>query len=156
LQFFFKEAVEYNDILLHDINNLNGKAFQLLAVAIAAFSAAVGFFLSTWGQEGKSSVADARIVACIGLIVVIASLLLAVFPKSIYRGKLTPNIAFEGILYKAPMSKLLADCIASYNGYIASNNKVLKYRSFFLTAGAIGIFAVPLLTVMVFLIGLLS
>jgi len=156
LEFFFREAVDYNDILLNDINNLNNKAFQLLTVMFPALSAATGFLLTTWGNEGKEPIIVALVVACIGLGLIVASLLLAVFPRNVYPGRITPNIAFAGSLYKAKKAKLLADGIASYNAYIASNNSVLKYRSFFITAGAVGIFMVPLVTVAAFLARFLS
>lgn len=152
LQFFFKEAVEGNDILLQDINNLNNKAFQLLSVLFPALSAAIGFLLATWGKEGSDPIIAALLVASIGLSFIIASLLLAVFPRTISPGRLTPNIAFADILYKATMTKLLADCIASYNSYLASNKKIMNYRSRFLTIGAVGIFVVPVATVSSFLI----
>jgi len=156
LEFFFKEAVDYNDIVLNDINNLNNKAFQLLTVMFPALSAATGFLLTTWGKEGKEPIIIALVVACMGLGLIVASLLLAVFPRNVYPGRITPNIAFAGSLYKAKKAKLLADGIASYSAYIASNNGVLKYRSFFITAGAVGIFMVPLVTVAAFLICFLS
>jgi hypothetical protein len=156
LHFFFKEAVDYNDILLHDINNLNNKAFQLLAILFPVLSADVGFLLAIWGKDGKEPVTAAILAASAGLALVIASLILAVFPRKINRGKLTPNIAFKGNLYKASMEHLLADCIASYYSYINSNNKILKYRGFFLTIGTAGIFVVPLFTIAVFLLTLLS
>ena len=156
LRFFLKEAVDYNDIILRDINRLNGKAFQLLAVAIAALSAATGFLLASWNRGCGHPLVTALFTACAGLFLAVVFLLLAVFPRSVYPGRLTPNIAFKGNLYKAPMTKLLADCIASYDGYISSNKKVLGYRSTFLTAGVLGIFAVPLLTLAAFLIRLPS
>jgi hypothetical protein len=156
LEFFFKEAEDYNDVLLNDINNLNNKAFQLLTVVFPAISAAAGFLLATWGKEGKEPFIASLVVACVGLSLIVAFLLLAVFPRNIYPGRITPNIAFAGNLYKASKFKLLADGIASYHSYIVSNNRVLRYRSFFITAGAAGVFVVPLITVVTFLICFLN
>jgi hypothetical protein len=152
LQFFFKEAVDCNDTLLYDINNLNSKAFQLLSILFPVLSAAIGFLLAIWGKEGKEPITIALIVASVGMILIVASLLLAVFPRQVYPGRLAPNMIFANSLYKAPITKLLADGIASYNSYIASNYNVMKYRGLFLTIGTSGIFLVPLITVVVFLI----
>jgi len=161
LKFFFKEAVDYNDILIEDIGSLNNKAFQLMAIAITALSTATGFLIALWGTKGKEHISLALLLICIGLGIVFALLLLAIFPRSICRGRATPNIIFAendpwDPLYKGSLRKIMADGIASYNTYIATNNKVMKFRSRFLIAGTIGFFAVPLVTIIVFLLHPLS
>jgi hypothetical protein len=146
LQFFFKEVAEFNDSLLEDINHLNNKGFQLLALALTAISVSVGFLL-TLLQNKPANIIGALATACVGLGVVTILLFLAIFPRSVYRGKATPHIFFSGTLYKCPMPKILADGIASYHKYIAGNYKVMRYRSRFLTAAIIAFILVPLVII---------
>jgi hypothetical protein len=150
LQFFFKEAVEFNDSLLEDINRLNNKGFQLLALALTAISVTTGFLLA-FLENGRPDIIWALMTACIGLGVVTVLLFLAIFPRSVYRGRATPNIFFSGTLYKSAMPKILADGIASYHAYITGNYKVMRYRSRFLTAAVIAFILVPFFTIGVLL-----
>lgn len=157
LNFFFKEAVDYNDILIQDIGSLNNKAFNLLAITIAALSASTGFFIALWGTYGKEAISAALMTSCIGLGIVFFLLLLAIFPRSICRGRATPNLMFienppTFPYYKKSLKKIMIDGIASYNTYITFNSKVMKFRSRFLTAGVIGFFVVPFLSLIVLLI----
>jgi hypothetical protein len=151
LQFFFSEAEEFNKNLLEDINRLNNKAFQLLTLALTAVSVATGFLLACL-DKGQKNIIHALITACIGFGVATILLFLSIFPRSVYTGKATPNIFFSGALYKCPMSKILADGIASYHKYMTGNYKVMRYRSFFLTAGIIVFILVPLFTTAVLLL----
>ena len=151
LQFYFKEAVEANDSVLNNINNINNKAYQFLAIACTITAALAGFLFSVWGKSGKEAIASTALCGCIGLGLIMATLLVAVWPRTVYPGRAMPDSIFSGSLYKAPMTKLLADGIASYHHYICSNRKVEKFRSFFLTAGMCGFFLVPLVAVVLLL-----
>jgi len=146
LQFFFNQAVESNDAILNAISNLNNKAFQLLTIAIAALAALTGFLLAIGGKVSQKNITGA-----IGLSLVVILLLLAVFPRTVYTGRATPESLFSGNLYKYPMKKHYADGIASYYQYICHNKKVENFRSRFLTAGMYGFFLVPLVTVILLL-----
>jgi len=151
LQFFFNQAVESNDAILNGISNLNNKAFQLLTIAIAALATLVGFLIAIWDKANNKAIAGALIFAIIGISIVVFLLLVAVFPRTVYTGRATPESLFSGNLYKAPMKKHYADGIASYHHYISHNKKIEKFRSCFLTAGMIGFFLVPLVTVILLL-----
>jgi hypothetical protein len=155
-EFFYNEAVEHNDRLIESINNLNGKAFSLLAVALPVLSAAAGFLLGMWGDAGKRPVAVILLFASFGLAAAVILLLLAVFPISICLSKGTPASYFTGDFYKADMPHLFSFGIASLNTYIQHNLKIMKYRSRLLTAGTLAFIATPIVTVAVFLLHLLN
>jgi hypothetical protein len=55
-EFFYNEAVEYNDTLIAAINNLNGKAFSLLAMALSVLSAAVCQAMPGQATPGRTSI----------------------------------------------------------------------------------------------------
>jgi hypothetical protein len=151
LQFFFNQAVEANDVILNGINNLNNKAFQLLTISIATLATLTGFILATWDKTGQKTIANTLICASIGLSVVVVLFLIAVFPRTIYIGRATPETLFSRNLYKEPLARHYADGIASYHQYICYNKKIENFRSFFLTAGMCGFFLVPIVTVILLL-----
>jgi hypothetical protein len=154
-EFFYNEATEHNDRLIEAINNLNGKAFSLLAIALPIMSAAAGFLLTVGNNADKMPVA-VLLVASIGLAVTIILLLLAVFPRTIYLSKGSPDSYFTDNFYKADMHHLFSFGIASLNTYIQNNRKIEKYRSRLLVAGTLVFTATPIVTVVVFLICLLN
>ncbi|MDR0722752.1 MAG: hypothetical protein LBF75_08210 [Treponema sp.] len=147
LQFLCKEAVEFNESLLEDINRLSQKGFHLLALALTVLSIASGLLLSFLEKDADTSSIHFLSIACVGLGVVTILLLVSIFPRSIYRGRATPDIFFSSTLYKCPMSKIMADSIAVYhNKYITGNYKVLHFRSSFLTSALIVFIGVVLVT----------
>jgi hypothetical protein len=150
LQFFFKEAVEFNDSLLEDINRLGQKGFHLLTLALTALSLASGLLLSFLEKGADKSSIHSLSIACVGLGVVTILLLVSVFPRSIYRGRATPHMSFSSTFYKCPMPKILADGIASYDKYITRNYKVLRFRNFFLTFALIVFIGVAPVTILVY------
>lgn len=151
LQFFFNQAVEANDVILNGISNLNNKAFQLLTMAIAALATLAGFLLATWDKAGQEAIASVLICASIGLSAVVVLLLAAVFPRTVFPGRAAPESLFSGNLYKAPLAAHYANGITSYHRYICHNKKIENFRSRFLTAGMIGLFLVPIVTVILLL-----
>jgi hypothetical protein len=155
-EFFYNEATGYNDRLLESVNNLNGKAFSLLAVALPIMSAAAGFLLGTWNDADKRPAAVSLLFAFLGLTAAVILLLLAVFPRGKYLSKATPGSYFTGDFYKADMRRLFSFGVASLNTHIQHNQKIEKYRSRLLIAGATTFIATPIGTVTVFLIRLLN
>ena len=151
LRFFFNQAVETNDILLSGINNLANKVFQLLTVAITVLTILTGFLLAIWDKIGQQTIAKALICASIGLFIVVLLLLVAVFPRTLYTGRVTPKSLFSRDIYKDPLAKHYANGIASCYKYIDLNEKIMNFRGRFLTAGMIVFFLVPLVTVILLL-----
>jgi len=147
LQFYFNQAVEANDSILTSINNINDKTNQFLAIASALLAALTGFLLDVWEKPEKTATVNAMLCGCIGLGLIIVALLIALFPRTVYPGKATPDIMFSGNLYKEPMIKHFADGIASYHQYILLNRKVAKFRRCFLLIGMGGFLLVPLTTI---------
>jgi hypothetical protein len=151
-EFFYNEAVEFNDRLIANINNLNGKALSLLATGLPVLSAAVGFLLSVWGDTGKEPLSMALIAASTGMFITLVLLILAVFPRGVYLGKGTPQAYFTDNFYKADLHHLFSFGIAALNKYINHNREIEAYRGRFLLAGILAFVATPLVTVGVFLI----
>jgi hypothetical protein len=151
-EFFYKEAVEYNNRLMENINNLNSKAFSLLAIALSVLSAAIGFLLSFWGQDGKDVLSVILLSASFGLIVTLILLLLAVFPRGVYLSGGAPRSFFTDNFYKADMHHQFSFGIASLHKYIGHNQKIESCRSRFLLAGMLVFIATPLFTIGAFLI----
>jgi hypothetical protein len=155
-EFFYTEATDHNDRLIESINNLNGKAFSLLTIALPIMSAAVGFLLGIWNEAEKKPEAMVLLFASFGLAAAVILLLLAVFPRGIYLSKGTPAAYFTGDFYKADMLHLFSSGIATLNTYIQHNRKIEKYRGRFLFAGTLALVAAPIVTLTVFLIRLLN
>jgi hypothetical protein len=155
-EFFYNEAGGCNDRLVESINNLNSKAFSLLAVALPVQSAAVGFLIGIWEEAGLQPKAVILLFASFGLAAAVILLLLAVFPRSIYLSEGPPASYFTGDFYKADMLHLFSFGIASLNTYIQHNRKVEKYRARLLFAGMLALIATPIVTLAVFLIRLLN
>lgn len=155
-EFFYNEAVGYNDTLIVNINNLNGKAFSLLAMALSVLAAAVGFLLAVWEKEHNTPLTLVLSVASAGMAVTAALLLLAVFPRRVYLSRGTPASFFTGNFYKADMLHQLSFGIASLNTFITHNHAVEHFRSRFLLAGSLSFFATPIVTFAAFLICLPS
>jgi hypothetical protein len=155
-EFIYGEATDHNDRLIESINNLNGKAFSLLSIALPVLSAAAGFLLGIWGDAGKKPVAVILLFISLGLASAVLLLLIAVFPKNILLSTGTPASYFSGDFYKADMHHLFSYGIASLNKYIQHNLKIMKFRSRFLFAGTLFFIAAPIVTVAVFLTHLLS
>ncbi|MDR1506339.1 MAG: hypothetical protein LBI67_04490 [Treponema sp.] len=155
-EFFYNEATDHNDRLLESINNLNSKAFSLLAIALSILSATAGFLLSIWNEADKRPIAVILLFASFCLTAAVILLLLAVFPRSIYLSKGKPSSYFTGDFYKADMPHLFSFGIASLNTYIQHNQKIENRRSRFLVAGTVAFIATPIVTIAVFLIRLLN
>jgi hypothetical protein len=154
--FFYNEATGYNDGLIESINNLNAKAFSLIAVALPVMSAAAGFLLGIWDKADKRPVALILLFAFFGLAAAIILLLLAVLPRGIHLSKGTPLSYFTDDFYKADMRHLFSFGIATLNTYIRHNQKIMEYRGRLLFAGTLVLIATPIVTVAVFLIRLLN
>ncbi|MDR0584626.1 MAG: hypothetical protein LBG57_09815 [Treponema sp.] len=150
-EFFYNEAAEYNDRLIESVNNLNGKAFSLLAIALPILSAATGFLIGIWEEADKRPETAMLLFASFGLAVTVILLLLAVFPRSMYLSKGMPGSYFTGDFYKADMYHLFGFGIASLDKYIRHNKKIEAYRSRFLLAGMMFFIATPIIIVAVFL-----
>jgi hypothetical protein len=150
LQFFFKEAVDYNDSLLEDINRLSQKGFHLLTLALTVISLVTGWLLSSLENGAEQRIISSLTIACMGFGLVTILLFVSIFPRTIYRGRATPHIFFSSNLYKCLMPKILADGIASYHRYITSNYKVLQFRSSFLTAALLVLIGVAPVTILVY------
>jgi hypothetical protein len=119
-------------------------------------SAAAGFLLGIWNDTDKKPMTMILLFAFFGMAVTVILLLLAVFPRGKYLSKAPPESYFAEDVYKADMLHLFSMGIASLNTHIQHNQKIEKYRSRLLVAGAMAFIATPITTVAVFLIHFLN
>jgi len=147
LQFYYKEAIEANEAVLKSIDNTNNKVFQFLAIACGILAVLTGLCLSVWGEEGKGATAWTFFSSCIGFGVVVAILIITIFPRKTYSGKALPELIFSGNLYKLKMRKHYSDAIASCHVFINENMKVHKDRSNLLTTGLIVFLLIPIIII---------
>lgn len=152
MEYFYNEAQEYNDKLIDDLNSLNNKAFSLLDFALPVFTAVCGLLVAMWENQKYLEFKPVLIMSCIGFVITVVLLTLAIFPKNIFRTNGTPSQFFSGKLYKAKLEIILSGGIASFYQYIKHNRKIMRYRTNLLTAGTIAFISVPLLSIIVFLL----
>jgi hypothetical protein len=150
IKFFFKEARDFNNKLIDDIQNLNNKIFSLLALTLPIISATVGYLITVWGNKDKEPLSEALLCASGGLAISLCFSLLAIFPRPIFRGGGAPKVFFSGSWYKADMYTILSGGIASYHKFITRNFRTMKYRNFLLRAGIITFILTLPLTVLAF------
>jgi hypothetical protein len=149
-KFFFQEALDYNNKVIEDLNNLNNKAFALLAGALPAFSAAIGFLIALWGKTDREAVTYSLVFACSGLGIVVILLFLAVFPRDFYRGEGAPEVFFSDAYYKADMYTIYTGSIASLHKYITYNYRVMKYRSRLILLSLVVFISILIITALAF------
>jgi len=145
LQFYYKEAVDANEAVLKGIDNTNNKVFQFLAISSGILAVLTGLCLSVWGEKGKDAIANTLFGSCIGFVVIIVILLIAVWPRKTFPGRALPEYLFSSDAYKKKMRNHYADGIASYHKYILLNYKVQELRNNLLVAGILWFMLVPVI-----------
>jgi hypothetical protein len=151
-EFFYNEALAFNNRLIDDINGLNGKALGIAGFILPVVSAAIGFLLSVWGVESREALAAAMMCAGCGLFASLVLLMLAVFPRGVYRGEGDPASYFSGNYYRADMYTIFTGGIATLYKAINHNYRVSKYRGRMFLAGMLAFMITPGCTVLAFLL----
>jgi hypothetical protein len=151
LDFFYQEALSYNNKIIEDLNGLNNKGFALLAVALPVLSAAAGFLLAVWGKAGSEAIVAALLCACGCMFAVLVLLFLAVFPRGIWRGEGSPFVYFSSGYYERNMPSIIAGNIKTLDKYIRHNQGVMAYRGRLITAAIPLFILTPVITLGVFL-----
>jgi hypothetical protein len=151
-KFFYNEALAFNNRLIDDINSLNSKALTITGFLLPVMSAAAGLLLASWGGEGRDALTAAMISACCGFFAALVFLLLAIFPRGVYRGEGDPESYFSGNYYRADMFTLFTCGIATLHRAIEHNYRVLRYRGKMFLTGILAFAATPCCAVLVFLL----
>jgi hypothetical protein len=146
LDFFYREALVYNDKIIDDINAVNTKAYILAAAAQPVLCAAYGALLMLRRDGSTGAVFQALLCACVLLIAATVTACFALLPRMIIRGEGSPYAYFSTEYYKRSMPGILAGNIAALDRYIQHNHRVLRARSRLLIAADIAFIAAPMVT----------
>jgi hypothetical protein len=154
-RFFYDEAIAHNRGIVENINNLNGKAFALLGIALAVLSACSGWLLNTIASGGgntpaQSSLAAALLCATTGMCAVAVLLIVAVYPRFIEQSEGEPRLYFETSFYKWNFYPLLTSRIAGLQAAINRNRKTAHIRGRLIQTAVIGFAATPIAAITVF------
>jgi hypothetical protein len=155
-RFFYDEALAHNRGIVENINNLNGKAFALLAIALAVLSACSGWLLNTIASgrgntQAQSSLAAAILCAYAGMCAVAVLLIAAVYPRFIEQSEGEPRLYFGTSFYKWDFYPLLTSRIAGLQEAINRNRKTAHIRGRLIQTAVIGFAVTPLVAITFFI-----
>lgn len=149
--FLFREAKENEHEVVDAINDLNRKAFNLLALALPLLIALGSALLSQWSVlESASRWAGSVMVA--GLLGSATFLLVAIYPRKIAYVAGSPDTYFAKEFYKNSMLDIIHGSLISATERVDINDAILAYRGRFLTLGVATLLAVTPLAGVVFIV----
>ena len=150
IDFFYDEAIAYNNKIIEDINALNSKGFSMLAGSLAVLCAAVAGLFAVQGKADMAAAQTALYVACGSLFVVTFLSLLSVTVMEIIRGEGSPFNYFSTGIYKQNLPSIKATKLEALHRYIRHNQRVMRRRGLFVKAAVFAAASAPVLTVIVF------
>ena len=141
--FLFREAKDNEHEVVSAINDLNRKAFNLLALTLPLLIALGSALLSLWNVlESALKWSGAAMVS--GLMMGSAFLLAAIYPQCIAYVSGSPDTYFSSEFYKSSMLDILHGNLISAAKRVDRNERILARRGrFFILAAAVLLVIVP-------------